>query len=339
VPTDTFSTPGAFTWTAPARVTSAAVTCRGGGAAGVSAGATVPVTPRLEYPLVVGAGAAAGDSSFGDPVAVLGAGGGGPGADGLVTVAYVQPALVAPGLTVADNGDGTGVTLTVTGLTPAAGASARVWYRVAGGDVWVKGQAFAVTGAAMTRVVPPVPFPFWGAWMVTEFDGADEARSDQAVTSTVAYGLATDGESVQERILLAVEGRTKELRLPGRPAVVRRKNLSDANLPLNSVVVTAHNQSETPAAGTNGSNYQDQPATVLVHAGEAHDNSTEARLHLWRETITDAFNGQRLTGVPEVMFGKAQLAQVVLTDPQNSVKVYSAVSLKFRTRRMRPAVA
>ena len=104
--TDTYSTAGAFTWTAPANVYSATVACwgggggggvhanqaGGGGGGGAYALSTVSVTPGTGYAVVIGAGAISdsivegGDSTFASTVVVadggIGTGGGAAGTGG-----------------------------------------------------------------------------------------------------------------------------------------------------------------------------------------------------------------------------------------------------------------
>ena len=81
---DSYTTPGTYTWTCPAGVTTARVPVAGGGAGGCmlelvygikvgfsgGSGAlitsTVPVTPNSSYSIVVGAGGSGGDGSYAD---------------------------------------------------------------------------------------------------------------------------------------------------------------------------------------------------------------------------------------------------------------------------------
>ena len=145
--TDTFSTPGTTSWTAPAGVTSATVEAWGGGGAGGGArgrpaeggggaggqyaSSVVTVVPGNTYPIVVGAGGtgstgdgtAGGDSTFNGTTVVAKGGAGGAGAPNNYSAGAAGSGTASNGLGATVYAGGSGSSGVVTGGGCQAGGA------------------------------------------------------------------------------------------------------------------------------------------------------------------------------------------------------------------------
>lgn len=162
--------------------------------------------------------------------------------------------------------------------------------------------------------------------------------------SNLVYRPLTDGiAALHDRIIDAVVERIIGLDLSGIQLVERQKVLSDANLNLPQVIVTAEDEAETDEGGTNARDDTGFPVLVLFVRNDLHDQTTDPVVLKWREQVRRAFRAQRLSGVAEVMTTRVEFRPVVATDARGVEFLLSGLLLRFVARESRdaafPAVA
>jgi hypothetical protein len=243
-----------------------------------------------------------------------------------------------PTISVADHGDNTGATATVSGA--GTGTTNVVFVQDFSGDLaagtWT--SAGSVVGNGNVELDLPVGHYF-----------AYAASSLGSVTfvSSVVYFVVTDGqESLHTRCLSAAQARIRSLALDGisNENVVIRKVPVDRYLAtsggpgLPAIVLSPRRTAMPPTDGTNS--LDDVHYDVLVAIFDRDNQEPTLALNLdrhllWREQIARAFRNQRLTGVPQVINAHVEPADGLLEDAWKHELMTSALLVRFTSRETR----
>lgn len=239
-----------------------------------------------------------------------------------------------PTYTWTDNKDGTGATLTTSGLV--ADLTFEIWVQPFGRRIGAAGAwSLNRTGVGNGTFALSLPVGYYFAY----------AFPSKADMSPVAYFAVTDGEdSVHFRAMQAVEAKIKLLDLDGLTTVITRKLPTDrgigdtgADIPLPAVVISTMGIEAQPQnQGTNQRDDVDYPVNVTILAADNGDLVTnQARYLKWREQINRAFRNQRLDGVPEIMICRVQPAQITAAQQFWANVYHSSLIVRCVSREVR----
>lgn len=235
----------------------------------------------------------------------------------------------SPTITVADNADGTGGVVTITGST--VGATNTVYSQAVDGDLgtaaWVdQGDR---TGNGVVAVDPGDGY-YW--WQVIS------SNANGTAASNLVYQPMTDGaNSIHYRCLLAVQSRIQVLSLAGvandsvriQPFPIPRDFGTGLTYSLPCVLVSPYgNERADEGQGTNIRDDFGYPIPVAMIAANNHSLAVENAKLKWREQIIRAFQNQRLPGVAESIRSIVEPGPVVV--PADWTKQYWASSVTIR---------
>jgi hypothetical protein len=252
------------------------------------------------------------------------------------TFAPAAPLPAQPVLAVADHGDGTGGTATVSGTEPSAAVSVQsLAVEEGSGATWIE------RGSRLGNGSVPLPAPpgyYW--WRAMASTAAGQAMSN------LVYQVFTDGgQAVLYRVLSAVKARVVGLALEG----IEPRNVQLLQAPwegaLAAVPPSLPAVQIAPAEGATpldqGTNQQDDVEyaiqVVLLDADpRRHPQERLPRLARWRQQVARAFRNQRLAGVPEVY--RCTVDPHTLLDRSTWLReglLVSVLTLRFLTRETR----
>jgi hypothetical protein len=242
-------------------------------------------------------------------------------------------AIDSPVLAVADLGNGTGATATIT-LSDSGSVSNDVYTGSWGGGA--ENVTFTLensrTGDGTVSLTLTTGF-YW-AYVVSS-DG-----SSYSVSNLVYFRVSDATEAIHVQCAEAVQAAIQALALTGidsdnvkvRKFPHFRKDMD--TLPL--VLVTTH----LPVTTTPATNKKDDityPVTISLFAqSDANQTSNQERMLLWRESIRKAFHQSRLTGVTSVW-----MCNIPQSQPFNEawfiggMKDQSPLTLNFISRELR----
>lgn len=200
--------------------------------------------------------------------------------------------------TYADQGDGTGVTLTIAG--GGAGDSHTAYVQAFSGGLgssgtWASGGSRIGNGTIDLALTNGHYFGY---------------VSSAGVSSSVEYFVSTGSTtSVHYRCLDAVRARILLCNLEDladASVVIRQlpsdRGFDDGTYDLPGIVISQIGvENQSPSEGTNIRDDVQYPVTITILAGGNQDLVTNQEKYLkWREQINRALRNQRLTGVDEV---------------------------------------
>lgn len=240
-------------------------------------------------------------------------------------------------VTATDKGEGTGITVTVTGIPPLHAVA--VWSSVVGSDYSIAEPGDVPDLAFIVNGTQDLSLPN-GVYVLSAL--MLDTSTDQTTVLTPIWIMVTDGtESVETRIMQAIQTRIQSLTLPGLDGdnvVIRKfpltRDRQDEPFKYPGVLICPHTETFSPAAG--GNNTEDIGYATLVTMAHA-DNQTsmidglEACLY-WRERVFKAFVNQRLPGVPEVITQSVEPTQILVPDAWGKNILCSALVIRSRAR-------
>ena len=232
-------------------------------------------------------------------------------------------------LSIADNGDGTGATATISGSDAATNT---VYYQVPGSGTWLSGGTRTGDGT----VTLSLPEGYFFAYCQGQVSGVD------AVSAVVGlFGVTSQAQAIQYTLMAAVESHVKAIiaQLPGikDTRVVKSLVVNPKVMTLPAVVITPYSQ-ESKLGGTNQRSDWGRPVAVSV-IGRTDEDYTKrlADWLWWRERLIRYFDRRRLAEVPE------QYNTIVEPNPiinfQGKPGAYqwlvSSFGLRFSTRELK----
>lgn len=242
----------------------------------------------------------------------------------------------APLLAVADHGDGTGGTATISGTDPRAAISVQSLSLEEGTAApWV--ERGTRTGNGTVPLAAPVGHYWWLAVAST--------AAGQVVSQLVYQSLTDSSHAVLYRVLAAVKAHLVSLGLEGiEPQHVQvchlpwERALAATPLALPAVHIAPAERGTPLDQGTNQKDDMVYAVNVALLDADPrrHPNARLPRLSRWRERITRAFRNRRLPGVPEVYQCSVD-PEIVLdrTTWLHQGLLVSVLTLRFFTRETR----
>jgi len=262
----------------------------------------------------------------------------------MIAIAQVAPLLcplgspsrlATPQLVVVDREDGSGVSVSIDGITPQA--TNQVFVRDFSLDLSTADWrlAGAVNGDGQLQLALPVGH--YLAYLTSTWNG-------QAGVSPVVFSVVSDGsQSLHARCLAAVQSRIRSLGLSGlasenvriRKVPVDRQ-LTGGQLP--AIVLVPHRAAAPPESGTNGQDDVAYDVLVVIWDRDNQEASISAgmdRQLAWREQISRSFRHQRLAGVPEIFNAEVEPAEELMLEAWKHDLLASALLLRFYSREAR----
>lgn len=212
-------------------------------------------------------------------------GGGGGGA--------IDPCTLA----VADLGDGTGATATITNSDSGStdhDIYVGTWSGELGAVTFALEASRTGNGTASLTLTPG----YYWAYVLSEDDDA------YAVSNFVYFQVTDDEDPIHDQCARAVQSVIQGLALSGllSASVIVRKfphHNKDTD-PLPAIVISTHLPTQH-GASTNLSDDVIYPVTVnFVSASNANNTVNQERMLAWRQAVRKAFHQKRLSGVPSV---------------------------------------
>ncbi len=243
-----------------------------------------------------------------------------------------------PSLSVADHGDDTGTTATISLSEPDAENT--VYLQQFSGDGSIGPWQMAGTRTGDGDVELSVPAGHYFAYVAS-------AGDTLTMVSGVVYFVVTDGAlALHARCLDAVQARIRALALPDLDdaRVIVQKFPTDRNLVgdegvgLPAVVVSPRRAAMPPTVGTNGFDDVHYDVLVTIFDRDNQEPTLVADLDrqlLWREQIARAFRNQRLTGVPEIINAEVDPVEELSKDGWKHQLMISNLLLRFTSRESR----
>jgi hypothetical protein len=195
-------------------------------------------------------------------------------------------------LTVTDLANGGGFLATVSGGNSGAANTlfSTRWSGTVGGSAWT--VAGIRTGPGDIGGTLPVDYYWW--YVLSVFGSA-------TVVSNLVYQPLTDGAAaLHDRILEAVTAKIQALAIVGLAGVYLHKFPSVAKSDGPGLVVTYFGEAEEMMGGDRAADEIGFPVLIYQDAPTLVEEETRPRELLWRAQVSEALNGQRLAGVPEV---------------------------------------
>lgn len=221
--------------------------------------------------------------------------------------------LTEPTLAVADNGNDTGATATITGSD--SNATNTVYVQAfddeLGTTTWTASGSRTGNGTVSLTLAAGHYF----AYVLSEL-------ADESVASSVVYFVVTTGNSaVHDQCLVAAQARIQALTLAGITSsnIIIRKIPTDRDIggdgtyDFPAIVISPLGiENQPPSGGTNARDDVGYPVLISFLAADNQDLTTNRERYLkWRETVNRAFRSQRLTGVSEVYICRVQPGPIV----------------------------
>jgi len=233
-------------------------------------------------------------------------------------------------LSIVDNADGTGAVATVSGSD--AGSTNTVYTVAAGGTLWTSRGSRTGDGTVALSLSTGYHFAYCYGSLVS--------GSPALTPPTQRFAVTSGTQSVQERILLAVEADIRAIApasLPGLPAAYVRAQMAPNEVPIGLPGVLITPQATDPNVGTlnNRDDFQKPAVVMIVDRNPKEYVARMGTYLLWRERIVRYFISQRLAGVPEVYSCRFEPAPIF--DPKLPAYEFlvSAFTLRFLTREVR----
>ncbi len=235
--------------------------------------------------------------------------------------------MLVPTLTITDRQDGTGATATLAGGDPAAVNTISIQrpFQVIHEEAW-QSVGGSLTGNGTLNLSLPTGY-YWA--VCTSVLGGQ-----QTVSNIVWCWVTAASESVQYRILQAVQGVIQTLALPKLPPEqVYQTMLPDPNAAEFPAVFVTPEDKELYQGGMNESDDVARPAVIWIADRNDQDYFANESLYLlWRERIQRRFSQQRLPGVPEVFRCVVEPREIIKYLPPAFAYFTSPFLLRFTSR-------
>ncbi len=241
-------------------------------------------------------------------------------------------------LSITDNQNGMGATVTILGSSPTA--TNTLWVMAMSGNlgagIWAEITSRQGDGLATLPLGNGV---YW-SYCSSELSGL-------AICSNLVLFRVSDGqESVLYRCLLAVQAQIRNLSLPllSSNGVLIRQVVSDRDVgqgrsyPYPTVQISPFLREQMPLeASTNLRDQVAYPVLVVILAAENTDQDATFPTYLqWRERIARAFRNQHLPSVPEIYGCQILPQEIVSAEAYLRHSLFSsALLLEFYSREPR----
>ena len=236
-------------------------------------------------------------------------------------------ALNVPTITIVDDGDGTGATVTVSGSTSGSTNTFRAG-KLVGGQLTLLANSGSRTGDGSISATLSV-----GHWigLVTS-----SKQGESSVESNVeTFPVTSTGDVLHVRIMQAVGTKIASLNLTGLdPERIYVNMLADMlNATFPCVFVTLDMTTEAWNLATNIRDDVAYPVLVMVVVRASRDLATTgAQLLGWRHDIRQAFRNQGLPAVSEVHKTGVSYQPIVPREVKGFLLLLSGLQLQFSVR-------